>query len=321
MVVPAWRLPEDEARRVRLLVHLSNDARDGGIASVSEFYMGDEALAEQARVDVFTLVDLGMVEPVMDGGGSLDGINAVVHGAAHSRAALYKQMWAERGQRRWAAREALLTWLYDQGAESAAGAMSWERIFTSTFGFFHGDPFTLVELDEAAGWLERKGLIGGPRVEERVGPVLAHLTDEGLTCAEDFQGDVAIYDARRNSTAPVAPSITVSGHNVQYASGDRSSQVINVGMTPEQIVLTIQGLGELLRKIGLGLDDEDLAAAEQEALADLASEHPTGKPARRFLKRFGKVAEGAATPALAQGLIAAGNALEPYIEHAIHALG
>jgi hypothetical protein len=66
-------------------------------------------------------------------------------------------------------------------------------------GPWYAGPFSEADLDDAADWLHRNGLVGGVTVDQALGPVRLYLTDEGVRCAEDFDSDTNAYmaDQRR----------------------------------------------------------------------------------------------------------------------------
>jgi len=59
--------------------------------------------------------------------------------------------------------------------------------------------FSEADLENAADWLRRNGLVGGATVDQALGPVRLYLSNEGVRCAEDFASDTNAYmaDQRR----------------------------------------------------------------------------------------------------------------------------
>lgn len=106
-------------------------------------------------------------------------------------------------------------------------------------------------------------------------------------------------------------TFNVNATSVQVATGDRSQQTMTVGQTAEQVALVMEGVVEVLRALGLseGRDDE-LAAVQQAAVADLKGDRPSADGVRRFydwvldcVKKGGTTAAVAAVTAASSGLL------------------
>jgi hypothetical protein len=113
--------------------------------------------------------------------------------------------WVE--ERRWArkdpryraaiARSGLLVWLWKQKHEGVHSPIVLE-VLDAEESLLEGERLTLDEIDRAAEYLSRKGLIEGVKVEESRGPVRAETTPEGDDCVEHYGGDVSEYERRHD---------------------------------------------------------------------------------------------------------------------------
>ena len=105
----------------------------------------------------------------------------------------------------------MLGWLSDQGATgSSARSTIWDSFREDPRGFYYGDPFSLDEQDDAAGWLLRNELINGITAAGAVGPLRSYVTDRGERCVERFDADVRAYtdEMERPSNSNVTWNVT-----------------------------------------------------------------------------------------------------------------
>lgn len=308
-----WMLTEDEIRQMRLMVWLVEES-EGDIPDPVGFY-GDDSAYELARRDVQALAARGLVRPWFSGGASLTSLSMGLEPEGRRVAASVRQMWDDRGKRRLAARTAVVAWLYDQDAiETPSASISLQGIHTSPYGTFYGDLLSGEEVDRASAWLRRHELIDGSSVAQFDGPVRAYLTDGGVRCAEQCDGDATAYvEAQRSQQTGQGQTVWNVNGQVQYATGDHARQVINVGQTADDLALALRGLAELVRRLGLSVPEDELDALAEEAARDLAGERPTGQPTKRFLDRMravvGRAGDTALTSAVTLGVNAAASDL------------
>ncbi len=304
-------MAEDQTRQLRLLVWLADQG--DGIYPLDEVYAGDEEAA-LARRDVNALGAPGLVRPSLGGGPSLGAVQASITPAGRARAGEVKARQQDRSGRQWACRSALVSWLFDVDAvESMTSSKIWEEFFLNDRSTYYGDKFTDEEVDRAAAWLYRNGLIDGVTVAEFDGPVRSYLTNKGVRCAERFDSDVRRYlDAMEQPRQPQGgPTFNVNATNVQVATGDQSQQTMTVSQTSDQLVLVIQGIVEMLQALGLTAGHEaELAEVQEAAVADVTSDVPDGEAVRRFcdwvidcVKEGGTAAAVAAVTAASNGLL------------------
>jgi hypothetical protein len=194
---------------------------------------------------------------------------------------------ANRGNmrlRRAACRDALVSWLHARDAVTALHPPVLEQMLADPgHGLWLAEPFTGDDLDEAAAWLDRKGLIKGTaRMDQRTGPVRAYLTDDGVSCGDDFDCYTGRYlDAQRQAPA--------SGHTVNIAggnsgafqvAGDFAHQVQNL-VSPEDLRLRIAGIAEIVRAV-VPDASEDGRKEEEAALAAVSTRRIDEPALRRF---------------------------------------
>ena len=200
MQLAGWNHPEDDIRQTRLLRWLSRQGAQG-IFDVGEFYLFDETLADQALTDVQALEHEGWVQPILSMGGSLAEIAASVTPAGRSHVRRIETLASDKDRRRLVVRAAIVAWLYELDAvEVLARSVSVSDFLKDRRSFYYGDDFKLDEVDRASAWLYRNALISGITVMQAEGPVRVFLTDDGVDCVENYDGDVARF--ARASSAP-----------------------------------------------------------------------------------------------------------------------
>jgi len=132
-----------------------------------------------------------------------------------------------------------------------------------------------------------------------------------------FGGSNLDHTEARYTTAPPQPksrpgdTFNVSATNVQVATGDRSQQTMTVGQTADHVVLVMQGITEMLQALGLtDGQNEELAALQDAAIADIESDEPSAEGVGRFyewvlncVKQGGTSAVVAAITAASSGLL------------------
>lgn len=105
---------------------------------------------------------------------------------------------ADKRLRKAACRDAMVDWLYARDATSPLRQPARDEMLGDLrWGTWLGEPFSADDLDTAASWLKRYRLVDGVMAWGSEGPVRLYLTDEGLTCAEEFGSDTALFTAGR----------------------------------------------------------------------------------------------------------------------------
>lgn len=296
-----WQMNEEELRLTKLLEWIFDTGEPD--PNVMAFYGDDERSTRSAYEDVAHLAAQGLANDSSTMGEASASLTP--HG--RSVVAEIRSRRSDRAARQAACRSSLVSWLYDQDAcDDATRAVSWQGFFLDARSWFYGDAFTNDEVDRAAGWLQRQGLIGGSTVEEAVGPMNGYLTDDGVTCATEFDADPAAYlDARARSGSGGITVSGISGGNVQIA-GHQAQQTMTVGTDATQVALMIRGIADLMRLTGL-VDD----AAEHQRIVDAAVDDVetgrNGGRVRDFLSwskaRVEAGTDSAVSAALAAGMI------------------
>src|SRR5262249_5886621 len=116
----------------------------------------------------------------------------------------------------------------------------------SRHGVWYAERFRERDLDEAAAWLEEKGLVAGIHAGEAVGPIRLHLTSDGVECVEQYDSDTTLYlQAQRQPGG--GPIVTFQGAatGVQVA-GDHARQMQNIGASADELRTMITGLADLV---------------------------------------------------------------------------
>ena len=202
------------------------------------------------------------------------------------------------------AADAMVDWLYSRDATSELAMPVKDAMLDDPrHGLWYAEPFTEGDLDAAAAWLQRQGLVKGITVDQCVGPIRLYLTDSGVRCTEEHESDRDRYLAAQRNAPGSGPVLNNSGP-VQVA-GDHAHQVQNVGASADELRALVGGIAEMVR--ALVPDAADIA--EQERLAPVAAS--PGKVDRSMLRRFADWAvstvRAGATAALVPAVTAATN--------------
>jgi hypothetical protein len=222
----------------------------------------------------------------------------------------------DRALRKAACRDALVAWLYEKDAVSASMQPVVDQMADDPHhGVWHGQAFTIEEIDAAAGWLERQGMIKGPRVDGRDGPVRAYLLDFGATCVEEYGSDTDKYTKAQRHPAAQGPTVNISGGNSGHfqVAGDDAQQVQNIGASVEQIRSLMSGIAEIIR---LTVPDyADDAGKTEIALGAVSSQHVDQSVLRRFCQRARSAASSGASSGVTAVISSATTTLLMQAEH------
>lgn len=186
-----------------------------------------------------------------------------------------------RGQ---AARNRLLAWLHEQ-RKDPRGAVHVDNMLRGRHGAVGGQFLTIEDVDDAASYLREKGLIAGSGVNERRGPVLAHITADGIDCIERG-GSVADYlrqpdkpDVAYNFHAPVSgANFAVGDHNAQYAAA--------TGIDATGLRNVMEAITETIASLRMSPEDEHaLMTATAEVTTEIALPAPDRSRISAAVKR------------------------------------
>jgi hypothetical protein len=174
---------------------------------------------------------------------------------------------ANKQSRRSACRDAMVDWLYSRDALIPPGAIRDTMLQDPQHGYWFAEPFSADDLDIAAAWLRRQGLVKGTGIGQMLGPVILYLTDAGVMCAENFGADAGAYLEKQQYRAGPGPTVSIGVNRgpVQVA-GDNSRQVQNIGIRPDDLKQLITGIAEIVRALV-----PDAPNADQEHQAALAA--------------------------------------------------
>jgi hypothetical protein len=100
---------------------------------------------------------------------------------------------SNRQRRNSACRDAMVDWLYSGDAVRPPGLIRDTILQDPQRGSFFAEPFSADDLDAAATWLHRQGLVGGTMINQAQGPVKLYLTDTGVRCAEEINSGTSRY--------------------------------------------------------------------------------------------------------------------------------
>ena len=182
-------------------------------------------------------------------------------------------------RRRSACRDAMVDWLYSRDAVNPPGVVR-DRILQDRRGYFFAEPFTADDLDAAAAWLYRQGLVGGTMIAEAQGPVVLYLTDTGVKCAEDFGSDTGAYLERQQYRAS-GPTVNIGTNSAPFqVAGDYARQVQNIETSANDLRQLITGITTIVRALVPDVPDADME--EQAALAAVSDQGVDQSALERF---------------------------------------
>jgi hypothetical protein len=126
--------------------------------------------------------------------------------AGHELVSTWRAARSSARQRRVACRDAVLDW-FDNQAERVpdSSAFLWD-----VRAWYYGEPFTLEEVQQAASFLHKKGLIEGATVAEGDDIYNAKITDDGRVCVEQYDSTVAHWMNRSRRGGDTITTITNS---------------------------------------------------------------------------------------------------------------
>ena len=295
MTERGWGWPDSKVRQAELVEWLVSEVADkdsiaGWDISVEAFYQAqmpgqsDHAVYEIAMDDLKALKRASLVE-LQQALGGLRAVHVQATPRARDQAEQWREIRANMRLRQWACRDALVDWLYGQDAvtDMPPFPVIDRMLADRRHGLWFAAPFTVADLDEAAAWLERHGLIKGPKIDQRSGPVHAYLTDAGVSCAADFDCRTDAHVDAQRRTPLSGPTVNIHGGNSGpfQVAGDGAQQVQNIGVSADDLRLMIAGIAEIVRKF-VPEAAEDSHKQEDAALAAITAVSVDEPALRRF---------------------------------------
>lgn len=246
---------------IRLLDWLADRAggTQPGFEDVTLFVRDQGLPTDSAQLLVEHLAGRGVIEPLRASGGRTEamitalGIDAVQQVRAERTDVVRRTR--ELGQR-------MLTWLLQQEYLDTQPP-DWAGFAASEHGRFHGDLFTLGEVERRAGYLSERGLITGLSIDQAApGTLNPGLTAAGRDCVIDFGANVADYLNR----APNGPTnhITMNHSTGQVVVGSENvRQTIRTGLDTRKL----REFAEYVRQVAptLGMTEDQVAAVQADA--------------------------------------------------------
>jgi hypothetical protein len=280
-----WGWSASELRRAHLAEWLAQQSTEG-FSPVTEFYdsLEDQRMNtwEVAHGDLKLLEKLSLVNLTVAMGG-ISALHVQVGQGLRDMVEDWHSKLANRGIRRTACRDAMVSWLYSLDAVGAMRAPATQAMLEDArHGNWFAEPFAADDLDAAAGWLHRNGLVEGPKVAEAEGPVRLYLTDAGIACAEHFGSDAGGY-VHAQQRPGAGPAVYINGGNsgpLQVA-GDHAYQKQRVSNSGNDLRKMITSIADLLVAV---IPDSASDVAREKAAALAAAQD--GALDRRALKRF-----------------------------------
>ena len=280
-----WGWTASETRRAQLIdwiVQRSAKEPGGVYVPLDSFY---RALPDQSmNTYVIALDDVTSLESrlLLDLANSYGGVESLEAQSTPVGRAFADDLRASRSNkqhRRSACRNAMVDWLYSRDAVSPPGVVR-DRMLQDQRGYFFAEPFTADDLDAAAAWLHRQGLVGGRMIAQAQGPVVLYLTDTGVKCAEDFSSDTGTYLERQQHRGS-GPTVNINANSAPFqVAGDYARQVQNIGTSANELRQLITGITIIVRALVPDVPDADVE--EQAALAAVSDRDVDQSALERF---------------------------------------
>lgn len=279
-----WGWTASQIRQIRLVEWIVPQSADIYVP-VKPFY------DEQAGQDALTLPvvhgelhDLAR-RSLIDLAAGIGGIESYDALATPQARRLVEDLQARRADKRLrkaACRDAMVDWLYSRDAVSPMTQPARDEMLSDLrWGVWLAEPFSADDLDAAAAWLHRHGLVKGIMVDQCDGPVRLYLTDEGVVCVEQFGSDTSRYVDMQQRGPGSAPTVQIGTNSGQVqVAGDNARQVQNNGNSREDLQLMITGIVQIVRALVPGASGVN--EAERAALAAVGTSGVDQTALRRF---------------------------------------
>lgn len=181
-----------------------------------------------------------------------------------------------------------MLWLSQNGADSDGTRIGRDGLAGDESNDFYGERFSSGEIDHAAACLLSEGFIEGITVGEAAGPVSSWLTDLGLACLEQFDGELARFNNAR-ATGPRGGVTVVNYGYAQISTGDGVNQQMSVNVAVTEVRNEVLGLIEVLEAFDVGDLDELLPLYE-----GVINEQAGSEDRQSRFERFGERLKGLA---------------------------
>jgi hypothetical protein len=204
-------------------------------------------------------------------------------------------------------RTELLRWFYRQHLDAVHMAVT-SNFGSSADALHEGAGLTDIEIQYAAEYLSKKGLIKGSGAFGVRGPLRADITTEGIDCVTDWSGDVAGYLRDQRGYGPTtfngpyiqgdAPGAQMAWQSHDFTQNRNDGQQIAPGFEP--LAQAIADLVQSLPTLGLSAQEQqDVQHVVDEVAGEIVQDQPnTGR-----LRRAGAALRGFLLP-IASGAVA-----------------
>lgn len=215
-----WGWTESKIRQARLIEWLTPQSSSTAYVSVKPFYDAqpdqDVVTLQVVHDELWHLKRRSLID-LLAGIGDIESYEAKVTAQGRSLAEELQDRRADKRLRKAACRDAMVDWLYGQDATSPLKQPTRDRMLDNPrWGVWLAEAFSADDLDSAAVWLSRRGLVAGMMVDQSEGPVRLYLTDLGVTCAEEFESDTVRFIA---AMQPHQSGLAIhQAHGVQVGS-------------------------------------------------------------------------------------------------------
>jgi hypothetical protein len=216
-----WGWTASEIRQIRLVEWIVPRSADTTYVPVKPFYYqqaGQDALTlPVVHGELHDLARRSLID-LAAGIGGVESNDALATPEAR-RLVLVEDLQARRADkqlRKAACQDAMADWLYSRDAVSPMTQPARDEMLSDLrWGAWLAEPFSASDLDAAAAWLHRHGLVKGIMVDQRDGPVRLYLTDEGVGCVEQFGSDTSRYVEMQQRGLGTGPTVQIGTNSGQ----------------------------------------------------------------------------------------------------------
>jgi len=314
-----WGWSQTEIRLAQLIEWIGQQPADQTV-SVVEFYAG---LADQdmnkwdvAHSDLQELESRSLIKLSVAMGG-IRGFHVYQFQRASQVAEELQTARGDTRARRQACRDAMVNWLHSRDATQVQDmAVRDDMLADPRRGIWLAAPFTPEDLDQAAAWLQRSGLVDGHTVDQAAGPIKLYLTDAGVRCVEGFDSYTGRYiEAKGEPGRGPTFNFGTNTGPIQVA-GDNARQTQYVGTSLAEIRDLIDGIAEIVRAVVP--DASEVDDAKRSALAAVTDAGVDRPALVRFRDWAVSTAKAGASSGITAAVSSATTALLMEVSHLIH---
>ncbi|MEV7777740.1 hypothetical protein [Kitasatospora sp. NPDC088351] len=275
----------------------------GGLRDLLSFAELEDLPREDTAELALQLEQHGLVQIVRSWGGEQTTVRLMDAGRVEVRR--LKKLAGDSVARANYAADAVLRWLYDQGAPVEPSQFA-----DAPAAFFAGTVLTVAEIAEAAVELGAHGLADGEADSEGTGSCRLRITMAGTACIRGGHTVRSYMDSQHTASTTTNYHGTVVQGGVSggvVSTGDHNSINVGNGIDAQALAGLVQGLRDVAPQLGLDPVDAEDYVAEVEALErDGHDPEQGGRIWRRIMRLAGSELTAAVATGVGQQLVEVG---------------